>query len=104
MDNLLERLRHVLSGKYNGSMTRREMARALGRRGGRVRAVRLTAEDKARIAALGGQARARSLRAARRLVENLQYAAALRELRGPRPVARLSTFQGRLPGIYPAGR
>jgi hypothetical protein len=78
-----------------------EMARALGRRGGRTRARRLSAARKKSIASLGGAARARSLEAARRIAANLRYAAAVAVLRGPaRPVVRMKRFGGRLPGIY----
>lgn len=77
------------------------MARAMGRRGGRARVRRLSPERRRQIASLGGQARQRSLVAARRLVENLLYAAAMEELRGePREVLRMRTFSGRLPGLY----
>lgn len=86
-------------------MNSRDMARALGRQGGRVRAKRLSIDQRKRIASLGGSARLQSLRAARRIADNFRYAAALRELRGPsRAVKRLRTFEGRLPGIYPAKR
>ena len=81
----------------------RQMARMLGRRGGRMRARRLTAGRKQQIAALGGAARAKSLEAARRIDANLVYAAAVAVLRGPaRPVVRTKRFGGRLPGIYPS--
>lgn len=84
-------------------MTAPEMARLLGRMGGRARGDRLSAAEKQRIASLGGKARMSSLRASRRIVENLAYAAAAEELRGkPKVVRRESTFTGRLPGIYPA--
>ena len=74
------------------------MARAMGRRGGRARASRLSPERRREIASLGGHARQRSLLAARRLVENLLYAAAVAELRGgQREVRRLKSFRGRLP-------
>jgi len=74
----------------------------LGRRGGRIRARRLSAERKRQIAALGGASRAKSLQAARRITENFRYAAAIASLRGASPrVTRLKTFKGRLPGIYP---
>jgi hypothetical protein len=74
----------------------------LGRRGGQSRARRLAPADRSRIASLGGQARRRSLQAARRVAENFQYAAAVAELRGrTREVARMKTFKGPLPGIYP---
>lgn len=77
------------------------MARAMGRRGGRARANRHSLERRRQIASIGGQARQRSLLAARRLVENLLYAAAVEELRGePRKVLRMKTFSGRLPGLY----
>ena len=85
-------------------MTASEMARLLGRRGGRARGERLSPKEKRRIAALGGNARRLSLRAARRIVENLRYAASIEELRAkPMAVRRESAFAGRLPGIYPAG-
>lgn len=74
----------------------------MGRRGGRVRAQRLSAERRRQIASLGGQARHRSLLVARRIDENFRYAAAVLELRGTPPkVLRLAAFDGRLPGIYP---
>jgi hypothetical protein len=78
-----------------------EMARALGRRGGRKRAQRLSASRKKQIASLGGVARARSLGAARRIEANLRYAATVELLRGPvRPVVRMKRFGGPLPGLY----
>jgi hypothetical protein len=80
-----------------------KMAKALGRRGGRARAERLSVADKNRIASLGGKARRRSLQAVR-IADNFRYAAALGDLRGqPATVRRLRTFAGPLPGIYPAG-
>jgi hypothetical protein len=84
-------------------MKAHEMARALGRRGGRARARRLSIEERKRIASLGGRARLDSLRTARRIADNFRYVVALRELRGPSAgVKRLRAFEGRLPGIYPA--
>lgn len=80
-----------------------EMARALGSMGGRARSERLSATEKKRIASLGGKARLRSLRAARRIVDNLRYAAVLGELCGQvTSVKRQKEFAGPLPGIYPA--
>ena len=80
------------------------MARMMGRRGGRARARRLSAERRRQIASLGGQARHRSLQAARRIADNLAYAAAVLELRGgPPKVRRMKTFNGRLPGLYGDG-
>lgn len=81
------------------------MAKAMGRRGGRARARRLSAERRRQIASLGGQARHRSLLVARRLTDNLLYAAAALELQGgPPEILRMRTFTGRLPGLYPDRR
>jgi hypothetical protein len=91
----------MLSGKYNEAMNTRDMARALGSRGGKARARTLTAEQRRHIAALGGAARRRSLDAARRLAANFVYAAMVRELRPPPAVERMKSFSGRLPGVYP---
>jgi general stress protein YciG len=86
----------------NAPVDAREMARQLGRRGGRARAKRLSPERRRQIASLGGQARRRSLLAARRIADNLRYAAAVWELRGEPPkLVRMKTFTGRLPGLYP---
>lgn len=82
-------------------MTARDMARALGRRGGRARAKRLSGDVKRQIASSGGKARAASLQAARRVLENLRYAAAVSELQGRSiTVTRVNAFEGPLPGIY----
>jgi hypothetical protein len=80
-----------------------EIARLLGRRGGEARARRLSSSERRRIASLGGTARVRSLQAALRITDNLNYAAAAEELRGPsrRVLTRMKTFAGPLPGIYP---
>jgi len=94
-------LPNVLSAKYNWAVNRRQMARALGSRGGRARARTLTADERRHIAALGGAARRRSLDAARRLAANFVYAAMVRELRPPPAVERMKSFNGRLPGLYP---
>jgi hypothetical protein len=76
----------------------------MGRRGGRARALRLSAERRRQIASLGGRARHRSMQAARRIVDNLRYAAAVLELRGGAPrVVRMKTFSRRLPGLYADG-
>ena len=77
------------------------MARVMGRRGGRARATRLSAERRRRIASLGGYARGRSLLVAKRIADNLRYAAAVLELQGGPPAVRRSkAFTGRLPGLY----
>lgn len=85
-------------------MNATEMARALGRKGGRARAKRLSVAERKRIASLGAKARLQSLQAARRIADNFRYAAVVDGLRGqPAAVRRLSAFAGPLPGIYPAG-
>jgi hypothetical protein len=77
------------------------MAKRLGSRGGRARATRLSAADRRRIASLGGRARLRSLEVARQLIDNLRCAAIVTELQGGiRPVGRMKTCKGPLPGIY----
>ena len=82
-------------------MNRRAIAKELGRRGGQMRAVRLTAAERSRIASLGGAARRLSLGAARRIADNFAYAATVAVLRSaPRHVTRMKTFAGPLPGIY----
>ena len=70
-----------------------------------MRARRLSADERRRIAALGGMARATSLQAARRVEANLRYAALIQDLLGQSAdVTRLQAFEGRLPGIYPSKR
>ena len=86
-------------------MTARDIARQLGRRGGRARAKRLSPERKQEIASLGGVSRADSLRAARRIADNFRYAAATRVLRGTPPtIRRVKAVNGVLPGLYPHRR
>ena len=83
-------------------MDTHQMARALGRRGGRARAAKLSSEEKQRIASLGGHARRRSLEAARRIVINLRHARMVTLMRGgPAAVTRMKRFTGLLPGLYP---
>ena len=91
----------MLSVKYNDRMKVREMARQMGRRGGRARARRLSAKRRREIASLGGRARRNSLLVARRIVDALRYAAAIRDLGGgPPEVGRMKTVRGPLPGLY----
>jgi len=90
----------MLSAKHNDIMDISDIARALGRKGGKARAKRLSPAEKQRIASLGGRARALSIHAERRVVENLRYAEAVTALQ-PRPrVQRLRSFAGPLPGIH----
>ena len=83
-------------------MNSRQMAKKLGARGGRARALRLTADRRRSIASLGGAARRESLAAARRIADNFTYLEAVVALQGGRPhVRRVSEVTGRLPGLYP---
>jgi hypothetical protein len=77
-----------------------DIARVLGRRGGLARSRRLSSGAKARIASQGGHARRESIQAARRIINNLRYAAAVRQLRpGTLDVISRSTASGRLPAV-----
>jgi hypothetical protein len=79
-----------------------EMARALGKRGGKARAARLLPLERARIAALGGHSRALSLHAARRIAENFRFVESV-DVFQPRPkIVRVRALTSRLPGIYAA--
>jgi hypothetical protein len=81
-------------------MNTSDMARALGRRGGKARAARLAPNERRRIAALGGRARSLAFHAARRVAENFRYVEVMDSLQ-PRPTTRsLRTFTGPLPGIH----
>jgi hypothetical protein len=87
---------------YNDGMNPSELAAALGRRGGRARAARLSPARRRQIAAAGAAARRQSLEAARRLAENFSYAEAVEALRGATPVVRrVATCRTQLPGLYP---
>lgn len=91
----------MFSAKYNYRMKTQDMAKALGRRGGQVRAKRLSAETKKRIASLGGQARAESYLLRRRIAKNFHYVAAVRGLAGRSyQVRRVHNTKERLPGIH----
>jgi len=79
-----------------------EVARALGRRGGRARAERLSSGERRRIAALGGHARRRAVELTRRVAENFRYVETVDALRGGAPVVvSRKTCRGPLPGLYP---
>jgi hypothetical protein len=92
----------LLSAKYISQMNSREMAVALGRRGGRMRAKRLSAARKREIASLGGASRAKSLQAARRVADNFRYVTAIDALRRSSSGAiGVKAVKGRLPGLYP---
>ncbi|MDX1386603.1 MAG: hypothetical protein R3257_03360 [bacterium] len=77
----------------------RQIAKVLGRRGGRVRAQRLSKKKRSEIASLGGQARATSLQSAKLIRENFRYLASIEALSPKPPVTRISTFEMPLPDI-----
>ncbi|HVZ24283.1 MAG TPA: hypothetical protein VG871_24590 [Vicinamibacterales bacterium] len=86
-------------------MNARNLARTLGRQGGRARARRLSAGERQHIATLGGHARRQSLSAAARIADNFRYLAAVDLLRGtPTTVMRERAADGPLPGLYPGRR
>ena len=76
------------------------IAQVLGRRGGLARAKRLSSEERKRIAASGGRARALSLQAERRILQSLTYAEAVKDLQGGAPpVKRLKRCPHPLPRL-----
>jgi len=78
-----------------------EMARTLGARGGLARRRRLSAEDRRRIASLGGHARRQFLDVAGRIIETLRYARAVDQLRDTPRVVRVRSCRGPCPGSTP---
>jgi hypothetical protein len=87
------------------AMSARDMTGTLGRLGGRVRARRLSTDERKRIATLGGHARRQSLVAAGRIADNFRYLAAVDALRGAATtVTREHDADGPLPGLYPGRR
>jgi hypothetical protein len=79
----------------------RNLAQLLGRRGGRARARRLTAEERRRIASSGGHARRESLEAAMRIAATLRHAQMVAQLQQRSgAIARVKRCRGPLPGIY----
>ncbi|MEW6321489.1 MAG: hypothetical protein AB1635_10410 [Acidobacteriota bacterium] len=81
-------------------MNSSQAARVLGRRGGRVRARRLSADRRRQIASMGGAARRESIAAARRVADNFLYAAMMEALRGaPHTIERLSECPEPLPAL-----
>lgn len=95
----------ILNAKYNTKMDLTDIAKQMGRLGGKARARRLSRQAKQAIGSLGGKARAQSLLVAKRIEQNFAYVAALSELQGkPCKVKQIKHCTGRLPGIYPDGR
>jgi hypothetical protein len=80
-------------------MNRSALARELGRLGGLTRARRLTALERSRIAAVGGEAKHASRLAEQRIVENMGYVRAMLELRPEPPVKRRRTCAHPLPDL-----
>jgi general stress protein YciG len=86
--NLLPRRADVLelclAASNNRPVNASEIARVLGRRGGKVRARVLSREERQEIAAKGGRARALSHHAERRVRENFRALEAVDALRNSR--------------------
>ena len=93
----------MLSAKHNESVGINEAARALGQRGGKARAARLSVEKRKAIASMGGRAKGLSHHAERRIRDNFRYLAAVDAL-GPRPAAvrLMRRFAGPLPSLGPS--
>lgn len=81
-------------------MNTRLFAQALGRRGGLARAKRLSAEERRKIASLGGRTKDLSAKAGRRIETNFQYLKVVKELRKtPKPKSS-SRIDHPLPRIH----
>ncbi len=81
-------------------MNTRQLAKALGRRGGLARAKSLSAEQRKKIASLGGQVKALSAKAAQRIEKNFKYLKAVQGLRKLPRSKSVSRVSQPLPGIY----
>lgn len=79
-----------------------EIARALGSRGGRSRAQRLSNRRLAEIARMGARERGESLRLADAIRNNFDYLKAIHRLHPPKQVRSETTGRRKLPGIYGA--
>lgn len=81
-------------------MTPAQLAAALGRRGGRARAARLSPERRRQIAGEGAAARLASLEAARRIAANFHFLELVRAF-APEPpaVRRVSNIRAPLPDL-----
>lgn len=75
------------------------IAKRLGRRGGRARAKKLSALERKRIAAQGGEARAESYRAKRIIEENFRYLEFIEQFLPKPKITRVSEVSHPLPGI-----
>lgn len=81
-------------------MKLKNMAKELGRRGGRARARKLSTEQKVKIASLGGSTRAQSFLLAKRIRENFAYFEIVQTLAPKRSqVSRVSVVRNKLPEI-----
>lgn len=83
-----------------GAMNAKQIAKALGRRGGLARSKKLSAEQRKAIASRGGHGKALNAKAAQRIVDNFIYLDVLRELRKVPQVKSVSRTSEPLPGIY----
>lgn len=81
-------------------MNPRQLAQALGSRGGHARAKRLSAEQRKKIASLGGQVKALSEKANDRIESNFCFARTMKLLRKVPKIKSVSRIHHPLPGIY----
>lgn len=81
-------------------MNARQIAKALGRKGGLARAKKLSAEQRRKIASKGGMVKALSAKANDRIESNFRFAESLKILRPPPKVKSVSQIKGPLPTLY----
>lgn len=81
-------------------MNTRQIAKALGRKGGLARAKKLSAEQRRKIAALGGEVKALSNKANDRIESNFRFARTMKLLRKTPAVISVSRINNPLPEIY----
>lgn len=85
-------------------MNLRKIAKKMGRKGGLARAKRLSAEQRIKIASLGGQVKALSAKAEQRIEKNYIYVKIVKELQKPPKPKSISRISHSLPGIYANGK
>ena len=81
-------------------MNTRQIAKALGRKGGLARAKKLSAEQRKKIASLGGKVKAISAKANERIESNFRLAETLKLLRPAPKIKSVSHAKEPLPGVY----
>lgn len=81
-----------------------QIAKALGRKGGLARAKKLSAEQRKKIASLGGQVKSLSAKANDRIESNFRFARTMKLLRKVPKIKSVSRVNHPLPGIYASSK